>query len=80
MGLANAAVEVIQNQQKYRLAARARAEALFDVNTMVEKYLKRASGLKPLKEYFLSSPINFPGVNNVGIRNSRKIVGPGGSK
>ena len=37
--MVNAAVSVIDNQNQFRLAARARAEAALDVNLMVEKYL-----------------------------------------
>jgi glycosyltransferase involved in cell wall biosynthesis len=38
--LANAAAEVLDDQPRFRESARARAEALFDVETMVDEYLK----------------------------------------
>jgi glycosyltransferase involved in cell wall biosynthesis len=38
--LANAAAEVLDDQSRFRAAARARAEAIFDVKTMVDEYLK----------------------------------------
>jgi glycosyltransferase involved in cell wall biosynthesis len=38
--LANAAAEVLDDQQRFRTSARARAEALFDVEKMVDEYLK----------------------------------------
>lgn len=38
--LAAAAVEVLENQDRFRQGARARAEALFDLDTMVEAYLE----------------------------------------
>ena len=38
--LANAAAEALDDQPRFRAAARARAEALFDVRTMVDGYLK----------------------------------------
>ena len=37
--LAQAAISVLANQDRYRLAARRRAEAAFDLDQMVEKYL-----------------------------------------
>jgi glycosyltransferase involved in cell wall biosynthesis len=42
--LAEAAIEVLRNQEIYRPAARARAEALFGLDTMTEKYLKALVG------------------------------------
>ena len=39
-GLANAAVEVLDDQQRFRTSARERAEAFFDVETMVDEYLQ----------------------------------------
>jgi glycosyltransferase involved in cell wall biosynthesis len=38
--LANAAVEVLEDQSRFRTLARARAEAVFDVEKMVDEYLK----------------------------------------
>ena len=38
--LANAAVEVLEDQSRFRTLARARAEANFDVEKMVDEYLK----------------------------------------
>ena len=39
-GLANAAGEVLDDQQRFRTSARERAEAMFDVEDMVDEYLK----------------------------------------
>jgi glycosyltransferase involved in cell wall biosynthesis len=39
-GLAEAALEVLQNQSSYRPAARRRAEAIFGLDEMVERYLQ----------------------------------------
>jgi glycosyltransferase involved in cell wall biosynthesis len=39
-GLAEAAVEVLDDQQRFRAAARDRAEKVFDVENMVDEYLK----------------------------------------
>ena len=38
--LANAAAEVLDDQPRFRNAARARAEAVFDAETMVDEYIK----------------------------------------
>lgn len=38
--LANAAIEVLEDQSRFRTLARARAEANFDVENMVDEYLK----------------------------------------
>jgi glycosyltransferase involved in cell wall biosynthesis len=38
--LAEAAVEVLDNQQRFRASARERAEAVFDVEAMVDEYIK----------------------------------------
>jgi glycosyltransferase involved in cell wall biosynthesis len=38
--LANAAVEVLEDQSRFRTLARARAESFFDVEKMVDEYLK----------------------------------------
>ena len=38
--LADAAVEVLDDQQRFRTAAREQAEALFDVESMVDEYLR----------------------------------------
>lgn len=38
--LANAALEVLEEQDRFRTLARARAESVFDVEKMVEEYLK----------------------------------------
>lgn len=42
--LADAAIDVMRAQEQYRNAARARAEALFGLDTMTEKYLKALVG------------------------------------
>ncbi len=42
--LAEAAIDVLRDQGEYRRAARARAEALFGLETMTEKYLKALVG------------------------------------
>ncbi|GAP13407.1 glycosyltransferase [Longilinea arvoryzae] len=42
--LAEAAIDVLRDQEHYRPAARARAEALFGLDTMTEKYLKALVG------------------------------------
>jgi glycosyltransferase involved in cell wall biosynthesis len=38
-GLAQAAAEILANQGHYRMAARARAEAMFGLDKMIEGYL-----------------------------------------
>ena len=38
--LANAALEVLEEQDRFRTLARARAESVFDVEKMVDEYLK----------------------------------------
>ncbi len=38
--LANAASEVLDQQNRFRIAARERSEAVFDVESMVDEYLK----------------------------------------
>jgi glycosyltransferase involved in cell wall biosynthesis len=38
--LANAALEVLDEQDRFRTLARARAESVFDVEKMVDEYLK----------------------------------------
>jgi glycosyltransferase involved in cell wall biosynthesis len=38
--LANAAAEVLDEQDRFRTLARARAESVFDVEKMVDEYLK----------------------------------------
>ncbi|MBI9044113.1 MAG: glycosyltransferase family 4 protein [Anaerolineaceae bacterium] len=42
--LADAACEVLMDQESFRIAARERAEALFDVNKMVEGYIEALLG------------------------------------
>lgn len=39
-GLANAAMDVLDNQDRFRSSARQRAETIFDVEKMVDEYLK----------------------------------------
>ena len=39
-GLVDAAAEILQNQVRFRAGARARAEAAFDLKTMVQKYVE----------------------------------------
>ena len=38
--LASAATEILVDQKSFRLAARARAKEILNVDTMVDKYLK----------------------------------------
>ena len=38
--LAQASVDILKDQERFRAGARARAEAAFDLNDMVDKYLQ----------------------------------------
>jgi glycosyltransferase involved in cell wall biosynthesis len=40
VALANAATEVLDDQNRFRTSARERAETMFDVESMVDQYLK----------------------------------------
>jgi glycosyltransferase involved in cell wall biosynthesis len=46
-GLARAAIPVLENQPPFRAAARRRAETLFDLDRMVERYLDALLGTTP---------------------------------
>jgi glycosyltransferase involved in cell wall biosynthesis len=39
-GLVEGAIEVLEDQRRFRAGARARAEAAFDLERMVDRYIK----------------------------------------